>query len=340
MFCRKSEHMTSKLETVSNMVNTELSDFDNTPKFSSPETSGFGNHQAYADGSIASGFDKLNGGDKGLARSDRCKEDSLENNEVIYSSQSRDLKMKAPMKSTKLIIKKKQLSADIESPCKLTFVSSKADSIGARGDVISGNLSFTGPNLVTEALEGVNDRNVSSPQPLDSYSDQRSYDHLHERDKSYKREANPGGFDCDLEENTSIFSNHHGLGVAVDPVRQTRSIRLKTNSKEPNALNARIKIRGGQSSRATSSREDSSVKGSYQLHQRTRSTRSRRDEYNANDPGILTRRMSNHHVKKVSSWLMLSEPGEGHHYIPQLGDEVVYLRQVVYVYVISLFSYR
>lgn len=329
--------MTSKLETVGSMVNTELSDFDNTPKFSSLETSWFGNHQAYADGSIASDFDKLNGGDKGLARSDRCKEDSLENNEVIYSSQSRDLKMKAPMKSTKLIIKKKQLSADIESPCKPTFVSSKADSIGARGDVISGNLSFTGPNLVTEALEAVNDRNVSSPQPLDSYSDQRSYDHLHERDKSYKREANPDGFVCDLEENTSIFSNHNGLGIAVDPVRRTRSIRIKTNSEEPNALNTRIRIRGGQSSRATSSREDFSVKGSNQLHQRTRSTRSGRDEYNANDPGILTRRMSNYHVKKVS-WLMLSEHGESYHYIPQLGDEVVYLRQVVYV--INLFSYR
>jgi hypothetical protein len=47
--------------------------------------------------------------------------------------------------------------------------------------------------------------------------------------------------------------------------------------------------------------------------------------------------MPKRHVKMLS-WLMLSEAHEeGCRYIPQLGDEVVYLRQVVYVVVIIFF---
>ncbi|XP_020207091.1 bromodomain and WD repeat-containing protein 3 [Cajanus cajan] len=188
-----------------------------------------------------------------------------------------------------------------------------------------------GPNLVTEAPEGEDDRKFSSPQLLHPYSDKGSYDHVHKRGKSYKGKVNQDGFDCDMEEHTSVFSNQHDLGngladVISDPIRRTRSIRMKTTSEEPSTSNRRIKIRGVQSSRGKSDLEDTSIKVSDQLHRRTRTTRSRRGEYFANDPGTLTRRMSNHHVKKLS-WLMLSEIEGGYRYIPQLGDEVVYLRQ-------------
>ncbi|CAJ2629040.1 unnamed protein product [Trifolium pratense] len=285
----KSEYTTSKLETDSSMVNVELSDFDNIHNFSSLESLGLDNHQPIADGPIASGYDKLNGGDKGRSRSDKCTEDSRENNEV-HSSHSQDIKMKAPVKPTKIIIKKKLPPEEIEGS-KLKFGSSKANSIGARSDVISGYPSFTGPDRLTEALEGGDDRNTSSLPLLNSYSDQRSYN------------------------------------VVSDPIRRTRSIRVKTTSKEPNASNTRIKIRGGQSSRGVSSLEDSSINAFDELHQRTRSARNRSDEYIASDPGILTQSMPNRHVKKLS-WLMLSEAHEeGCRYIPQLGDEVVYLRQ-------------
>ncbi|MCI02736.1 bromodomain and WD repeat-containing protein 3-like, partial [Trifolium medium] len=316
--------------TDSSMVNVELSDFDNIHNFSSLESLGLDNHQPIADGPIASGYDKLNGGDKGRSRSDKCTEDSRENNEV-HSSHSQDIKMKAPLKPTKIVIKKKLPPEDIEGS-KLKFGSSKADSIGARSDVISGNPSFTGPDRLTEALEGGDDRNTSSLQLLNSYSDQRCYNHVHERNKSYKREPSPNGFGFDLGKNASTYSNQHGLGIDLsnvvsDPIRRTRSIRMKTTSKEPNALSTRIKIRGGQSSRGVSSLEDSSINAFDELHQRTRSARNRSDEYIASDPGILTQSMPNRHVKKLS-WLMLSEAHEeGCRYIPQLGDEVVYLRQ-------------
>ncbi|KAK2457064.1 WD40 domain-containing protein [Trifolium repens] len=278
------------------------------------------------------GGDNLNGGDRGRSRSDKCTEDSPENNEIFHSSHSQDIKMKAPIKPTKIVIKKKQTPEDMEGS-KLKFGSSKADSIGARSDVISGNPSFTGPDRLTKALEGGDDRNTSSPQLLNSYSEQRNYNHVHERNKSYKGEPSPNGFGFDLEQNASTYSNHqHGLGIdlsnaVTDPIRRTRSIRMKTTSKEPNASNTRIKIRGGQSSRGVSSLEDSSIYASDELHQRTRSAGNRSDEYIASDPGILTQSMPNRHVKKLS-WLMLSEAHEeGCRYIPQLGDEVVYLRQ-------------
>ncbi|XP_058770312.1 uncharacterized protein LOC131643955 isoform X2 [Vicia villosa] len=299
----KSEHMNSELKTDSSMVNIELSDFDNTPKFSSLESWGLDNHQPVADGPIASGYDKLNGGYKGQSRSDKCTEDSQENNGVVHSSHSQDLKMKAPLKPTKIVIKKKQPLEDIE-----------------------------GPDRLPEAQEGGDGRSTSYPQLLNSYSNQRSYNPVHERNKSYKREPNPNGFGFDLEENASVYSNQHSLGVDLsnvgsDPIRRTRSIRMKRTYEEPDALNERIKIRGGQSSRGTSSREGSSIKVSDELHQRTRSARNKSDEYIANDPGILAQSMPNYHGKKLS-WLMLSaEHDEGYRYIPQLGDEVVYLRQ-------------
>ncbi|XP_061338407.1 uncharacterized protein LOC133285221 isoform X2 [Gastrolobium bilobum] len=324
----RSEHMTTKLEVVGSMINTELAYLDSAPK---SKHSLLGNHKPNTDGSLTSDYDKLNSGNKGRSGSDKYAEDSQGNNELVHSSHSPDLKMKAPMKSTKLVIKKKQTSADIEGPCKLKFVSSKADSTDARDDVILGSSSFMGPNLVMEVPEGEDDRKLSSPQLLQFDPDQNSYHHIHERDKSYKGGVNPGGSGCDQEESTSTFSNEHYLGIGLsgvlsDPIRRTRSTRMKTTSEEPNALNTRIKFRMGQNSRGTSSREDSSIKVSNQLHQRTRSARNRHGEYIANDPGILTRTVSNHHVKKLS-WLMLSEHEEGYRYIPQLGDEVMYLRQ-------------
>ncbi|KAK7278183.1 hypothetical protein RJT34_23208 [Clitoria ternatea] len=321
-----SEHITSKLEMVGGMIETQLADFIDAPKFLPLEPSLFGNHQPNTDGSLTSGYDKFNGGDKGQCGSDKCAKDAPENKEVTHSSHSRDLKLKAPVKSTKLVIKKKQISADSEGPCKLKFVSPNKDSTGARG--VSGNSSFMGLNLLTEETEG-DDRKFSSPELLHSFSDKKSYDHIHERDKSYKGEVNPDGFDCDLGESTSTFSNRHGFGIGLpdvirDATRRTRSVRIKTTSEEPSGLNRRIKIRGGQSSRGPSDWEDSSIK--WPDHQRTRTARNKHGEYTTNTPGILTRRGSNNHVKKLS-WLMLSEHEEGYRYIPQLGDEVVYLRQ-------------
>ncbi|XP_019441306.1 PREDICTED: bromodomain and WD repeat-containing protein 1-like isoform X2 [Lupinus angustifolius] len=322
----RTDHISRKFDTVCRMIDTEPADIDNTLKVSSAETSLLGDH----DGSLMSGYE-LNDGGKGQPGSNKCTEDLVENNDVVYSSHSRDLKMKAPMKARKIVIKKKQPLTDIEGPCKLNFFSSQAYSTGARGDLISGNSSFAGPNLVVEVPEEAeHDIKLSSPKLLHSYSGRKSYDHTKEWNKSLKGKVRPDGSGCDLEENTSIFSNQHGFGigpsdVVSDPRRRTQSMRMETTSEEPNALNLRIKVRRGQDSHGTSSLEGSSINVPNHLHQRKRASRNWRDEYIANDPGILTR-MSNLKEKKLS-WLMLSEQEEGYRFIPQLGDEVVYMRQ-------------
>ncbi|CAL0320874.1 unnamed protein product [Lupinus luteus] len=327
--------MSQKFDTVGSMVDTGPADIDNTLKISSVEPSLLGNHDVY----LTSGY-KLNDSDKGQPGSNNCVEDLVENNEVVHSSHSHDLKMKAPMKPRKLVIKKKQLLTDNEDPCKLKFVNSQADSTGDRGDLISGNSFFMGPNLVMEVPEEAeHDKKVSSAQLLHSYSGRTSYDHAHEWNKSYKGEVLPDGSGCDPEENTSIFSNQHGFGigpsdVTSDPRIRTRSMRMETASEEPNALNLRIKLRRGKNSRGTSSLEGSSINVPDQLHQRKRSSRNRHDVYIANDPSILTERMPNLNKKKLS-WLMLSEQEEGYRFIPQLGDEVVYMRQGHHEYIES-----
>ncbi|KAL1339465.1 hypothetical protein AAHE18_U039100 [Arachis hypogaea] len=305
-----SEHMVNKLEAAGSMINQESADHYNVDD-------------------LSCGYNKLNDGDKGQSGFEKQKEGSQKTIN-ISSSHSLDHKMKAPMKSTKIVIKKKQISADNVGPCRLKIVSSNGASIGARGDVVSRSSSVMDPNLVINGPEGEDGIKLSSPQLRHSYSDRRSYDHAHERRMSYKGEANPDGLACNWEEHTSTFSNQSDSengesDVVSDTIRRTRSTRMKTNSDEPSSLNIRIKTRGSQNSRALSGLEGSSIRGSDQLHRGTRSSRNRR-EYVSIDPGILTRKMSNRRFKKLS-WLMLSEHEEGYRYIPQLGDEVVYLRQ-------------
>jgi PH-interacting protein len=64
---------------------------------------------------------------------------------------------------------------------------------------------------------------------------------------------------------------------------------------------------------------------------RPRSAKNKRGKYSDNDTRFI-RRESNQPIRKLS-WLSLSKHEDGYRYIPQLGDEVVYLRQVF-----SLFS--
>jgi len=333
-FCRISEHMIGKLETAGSSINKGLTGFEDALKISSPEPLLSGNAQPNADAFFTSDNGKFNGVNRFQSGSGKCPDDSLENNEVVHSSLSGDLKMKAPVKSTRLVIKKKQISSESEGAYKLKFVSSKADSSGARGIVISGNSSIKDSNLIPE---GEDDRKFSTPQQLHSYSDRRR-DHVHERDKSHKGKVNQDGFesfDCDIEEHNSVFSNQHGLGIGLsdvigDHARRSRSVRMKSTTEEPSTSNRRSNIHGGQSSRGKFDWEGCSIKVSDQLHRRTRASRHRGDGYISSNPGgSVTRRVSNHHVKN-SSWLMLSMHEDSYRYIPQLGDEVVYFRQVVY----------
>ncbi|XP_075639920.1 uncharacterized protein LOC142611701 isoform X1 [Castanea sativa] len=216
----------------------------------------------------------------------------------------------APLRSTKLIIKtKKRIVMDPKTPSKLKFVSAVEDQSSARGVLKPESQLYRDPNLVLKVPEQVE----ATGRLRHSYSD------ITMSDAAYG------------DENTAV-NDHHDLETDVietstDAIRRTRSMKMKATSREPNAVNRNFKVRRGHTSEGTSrNAENLSLEFSGQLLQRSRSTRYQRGGYNDNEPSFSTRRKPNYSVRKLS-WLMLSEHEEGYRYIPQLGDEVVYLRQ-------------
>ncbi|XP_050376385.1 uncharacterized protein LOC126793802 isoform X2 [Argentina anserina] len=132
------------------------------------------------------------------------------------------------------------------------------------------------------------------------------------------------GFDGKLEENTSRINAYYDAGLnlseaATDSARRLRTLKIKATSREPDSLSRIPKSRGGYQ-RTSVDAEDSSTKVCDTRLLRSRSTRNQSDQI------VSSQRMLTDPVGKLS-WLMLSKHEEGYRYIPQLGDEVVYLRQ-------------
>lgn len=239
-------------------------------------------------------------------------DDSLEINKVVGTNHSNEPKEDAPLRSTKLIIKtKKKIVMDPKTPSKLKFVTAVEDQSSARGVLKPESQLYRDPNLVLKVPE----QGEATGRLWHSYSDIRM------SDAAYG------------DENTAV-NDHHDLETDVietstDAIRRTRSMKMKATSRDPNAVNRNFKVRRGHTSEGTSrNAENLSLEFSGQLLQRSRSTRYQRGGYNDNEPSFSTRRKPNYSVRKLS-WLMLSEHEEGYRYIPQLGDEVVYLRQVM-----------
>lgn len=265
-----------------------------------------GDHQPKANASAASFNGNFNTG---------YIDDSLEINKVVGTNYSNELKEDAPLRSTKLIIKtKKRIVMDPKTPSKLKFVSAVEDQSSARGVLKPESLLYRDPNLVLKVPE----QGEATGRLRHAYSDIRM------SDAAYG------------DENTAV-NDHHDLETDVietstDAIRRTRSMKMKATSRDPNAVNRNFKVRRGHTSEGTSrNAENLSLEFSGQLLQRSRSTRYQRGGYNDNEPSFSTRRKPNYSVRKLS-WLMLSEHEEGYRYIPQLGDEVVYLRQVMPYY--------
>ena len=117
----------------------------------------------------------------------------------------------------------------------------------------------------------------------------------------------------------------------TDAVRRTRSGHMKETSHETNMVNHSFKLRVNHQAPGTSrGAGESSRSGKLhdQLDRKSRSSRNHRGTHITSDRSSSSQRMLSLPVGKLS-WLMLSEYEEGYRYIPQLGDEVVYLRQVI-----------
>lgn len=320
---------TDKLQVVDSLSEQELIHPDDSLKCSpSYESLILGNHQPKAGAPAAPSNGNFNSDYRDSPTRDKCGDQLSDINEVD-ANHSDGLKENAPLKSTKLIIKtKKKIVMNTESPSKLKFITAVEGQSSARGD-----LEHAKHNLVLKAPEADEDTGRSGSFRLQhSYSCRRMSDSAYKGENFDKAKTDSEGRDSDMEENNSVVNDHCNLKTdtpeaCTNAIRRTRSIRMKATSREPNSAARSFKMRKGQELVGTSRNAlNSSMELYDQLPQGSRSTRNRRSGYNDYELISSSRRKSNYSLRKLS-WLMLSEHEEGYRYIPQLGDEVVYLRQ-------------
>lgn len=199
----------------------------------------------------------------------------------------------------------------------------------------------------TLGSDNLDEKNVmTSVQDLvESHShSNRMYSAVYRRTKTHRSTTNLDG-DGDVKgEGTSSVSNHNlGIGEdshgeSIDVARRTRSMGLKASTGSPDIeIDDHKSGQGHKSGYLFRITQNSSMnrrqlpqeewESSSRVTVRLRSTRNRRGNHTVRDTSPIDRRKSNKSSKK-GSWLMLSTHEEGSRYIPQLGDEVVYLRQV------------
>lgn len=158
---------------------------------------------------------------------------------------------------------------------------------------------------------------------------------VYRRTKSHKGKTAVEG-NGDGRGSTSNMSNN--LSVGDDSIDQ--SIGLKASTCSPNVAADEVKLdqglesgyklrntQNGSRSRNQVVREEWGLSSGMTVG--LRSTRNRRGSYHVQETSPIDVRKSNKSSRK-GTWLMRTTPEEDSRYIPQLGDEVVYLRQVSY----------
>ncbi|XP_058083453.1 uncharacterized protein LOC131231314 isoform X2 [Magnolia sinica] len=159
------------------------------------------------------------------------------------------------------------------------------------------------------------------------------------RSKSYQARANSEADICGMEESTSNASNHNAVmemdfpEAVTDGARRTRSMGTKATTREQNPAIGKFKVRTGHGIVETSRNvERFSLNGHEEWNSGSRvtvglrSARNRRENYYDGDLSPPDRRKAYHAARKPS-WLMLTEHEESYRYIPQKGDEVMYVRK-------------
>ncbi|KAL6525911.1 hypothetical protein OROMI_030306 [Orobanche minor] len=117
-----------------------------------------------------------------------------------------------------------------------------------------------------------------------------------------------------------------------DIARRARSTRLKATSREISLANHYLEtgvgyVQPGTSRGAEKLFPEKDVdyfpSGGSRYAGKYKSSRNKRESGYRGERSSLVK----HHMPKKTNWLLLSEQEDGYRYIPQLGDEVVYLRQ-------------
>lgn len=130
--------------------------------------------------------------------------------------------------------------------------------------------------------------------------------------------------------------------ATTDGVHRTRSMGMKAMTYDENTVIHNFKMRKGHGPAETSR---SAEKFTLNEHEQllceewqpsskvtagSRSMRHRREIYHYTEPNHIEKRNTHHSVRKPS-WLMLPQHEESYRYIPQQGDEVAYLIQVLFI---------
>lgn len=259
--------------------------------------------------------------------------------------------------STKLRIKSRRILKDAEGPNL-----SVENKINGGCDALHDSSLDAKQNSVPEVLEhsGTNrissDRVADGSRPLDAQIDSTStlhdpaeshshskkmFDVVYRRSKTSRDKTNSEGDGGGIGESMSNANNNNfDEVITTDGSRRTRSMGLQTSTHDPNNVgnNLRLEQQNHPEDMHRSAHNRSTNRcqlpyeewgSSSRMTVGLRSTRNRRSSYLFCDSTpTATDRRKTHQSSRKGSWLMLSTHEEGSRYIPQLGDEIVYLRQV------------
>ncbi|CAK9138914.1 unnamed protein product [Ilex paraguariensis] len=274
-----------------------------------------------------------------------------------------DLKENPAPIPTKLRIRSKIISTDHGSPTKTKIESSVEDSRNGECDTLSESPSNTKLSMKSNVPDHDDTRRPSSYHgdrnsvlELDTQTGGTSRSVLHDtqklhlpnrmfnavytRSKAFRARNISVGDNRGLEASTSNAVDHNlngGMHDTTAGVRRTRSMGLRSTISDLNVVDSKIRLREAHdgSEGTSSSGEKSSFnigdeltpeewRSSSRVSVGLRSTRNRRGSHYVRDSSPPERRKPHQSAK---SWLMLLTHEEGSRYIPQRGDEVVYLRQ-------------
>ncbi|KAK3020599.1 hypothetical protein RJ639_046949, partial [Escallonia herrerae] len=170
-------------------------------------------------------------------------------------------------------------------------------------------------------------------------------DSVYQSEMAYRSRRNAEDYCGEMGESTSnvsIHFNEAGNQLAeplADVMCRTRSLRLKAPLHKTSDVNYKSKAREGYISVGTSKNAERSSKKAYskltseermstsEMAMRSRSNVHNGDSNHNVDQHSSSGRQSEAAALRKKNWLLLSEQEEGHRYIPQQADEVVYLRQ-------------
>ncbi|KAH0767951.1 hypothetical protein KY285_003822 [Solanum tuberosum] len=190
--------------------------------------------------------------------------------------------------------------------------------------------------LDADNIGGSSGTELQVPQPVRSHD---MFTAVYRRSKFGRSRSGRESVSGSMEATTSNVGSHRlaeGSEAVIEGVRRTRSIRLRPTTCDVNpAHNNDRFVQSHDGSEGTSvektagNNDDESSFEEKLLGSASsvglRSTRTRRASYSAREPSPPDRKKSYQAAK--SSWLMLVAHEEGSRYIPQRGDEIVYLRQ-------------